>query len=260
MLLCHHHHSECSCCCCWQQYKSIKFLPIQKCPPYPPLSLLLISNIIKQEKKRKWVLFVCNLYSLLFPAMPIEKTNVASEAIRIDWDCHSNIQIYTLSCYYFASRVFGHERTMGTNRPCCYYCCCCFLLNCAGGDLCPWYRHCSCVCVRVCVVCVAIMIVLIMVHQSIWRRRFINCLSECFPENIPCVLSCKEIGARKAECEMMCYRNSIGNSKQQMFMFCVSINLTMVYQLSLRTFPWKCPPCIKQQRNKCKNSDCEMQL
>ena len=167
MLLCCHHHSECSCCCCWQQYKSIKFLPFRKCLPYPPLSLLLISHIIKQEKKGKWVLFVCNLYSLLFPAMPIEKTNVVSAAIRIDWDCHSNIQICTLSCYYFSSRVFRHERIMGTNHPCCCYCCCCFLLNCAGGDLCPWYRHCSCVCVRVCVVCVAIMIVLIMVHQSI---------------------------------------------------------------------------------------------
>ena len=50
---------------------------------YPPLSLLLAASIIKQEKKGERVLFVCNLFSLLFLAAPIEKTNVRL-ALRID--------------------------------------------------------------------------------------------------------------------------------------------------------------------------------
>ena len=46
---------------------------------HPPLSLLLGAPIIKQEKKEKCVLFVCNLFSALFRTAPIEKIDVRLE-------------------------------------------------------------------------------------------------------------------------------------------------------------------------------------
>jgi len=94
---------------------------------YPPLPLLVIVPIIKEGKKEKHLLFAWNLFSLLFLATPIEKTDVgsmlrlASSAIRYIHFFQNNNSLVP-SIIFTTWRPYNQIRKERITRVICVWC------------------------------------------------------------------------------------------------------------------------------------------